>query len=90
MVAHPGGESHPRAARRLNEPRVVPIAAPDGVPAAVGSVAVAQLREEWHVTERWWTGQPIRRRYFDVVLETGENVVVFLDEISGGWYRQRS
>jgi hypothetical protein len=52
-------------------------------------VAVAQLREEWRVTDRWWTGQPLRRRYFDVVLETGENAVVFLDEISGGWYRQR-
>jgi hypothetical protein len=50
---------------------------------------VAQVREEWRVSERWWTGRPLQRRYFEVVLETGENAVVFLDEISRRWYRQR-
>jgi hypothetical protein len=51
---------------------------------------VAILREEWRVVERWWTDQPIRRRYFDVVLTTGENTVVFLDELGGRWYHQRA
>jgi hypothetical protein len=32
----------------------------------------------------------VRRRYFDVVLVTGENVVVYLDETSERWYRQRA
>jgi hypothetical protein len=48
------------------------------------------VREEWRIVERWWTGRPVRRRYFDLVLETGENVVVFRDESSGGWFRQRA
>ena len=90
MVAHPGSESAPRAARRLNEPRPVRVTAGDGVPDRVGGVSVARVREEWRVTERWWTGRPLRRRYFDVVLETGVNAVVFLDEPSGRWYRQRA
>lgn len=51
-------------------------------------VPVASVREEWRVAERWWTGHPIRRRYFDVVLETGENTVVFLDETRGCWFTQ--
>ena len=89
MVAHPGGESPSRAARRLNEPRPALVSAADGTPAAVNRVPVAQVREEWRVSERWWTGWPLQRRYFDVVLETGENAVVFLDEISRRWYRQR-
>jgi hypothetical protein len=49
-----------------------------------------RVLEEWRVVERWWTDQPIRRRYFDVVLETGVNAVVFLDELSGGWFGQRA
>jgi hypothetical protein len=51
---------------------------------------VACVREEWRVAERWWTDRPVRRRYFDVVLETGENAAVFCDEISGRWFRQRA
>ncbi|MCC6222417.1 MAG: hypothetical protein IT201_02880 [Thermoleophilia bacterium] len=66
------------------------VVAPGGTPERVGPVAVAHVREEWLVAERWWTGKPVRRRYFEVVLETGENVVVFLDEISGRWLRQRA
>ena len=33
--------------------------------------------------DRWWTEQPINRRYFDVVLESGQNVVVFHDDEHG-------
>ena len=90
MVAHSGDQGDSRAARRLNEPRPARVTAGDGVPDLVGGVSVARVREEWRVTERWWTGRPLRRRYFDVVLETGENVVVFCDEASGRWYRQRA
>ena len=42
------------------------------------------------MADRWWTEEPVRRRYFEVVLETGRNVVVFRDEASGKWFRQRS
>jgi hypothetical protein len=62
----------------------------DDVPATVDHVEVARVREEWRVVERWWTGRPVRRRYFDVVLGTGENAAVFLDELDGRWYRQRA
>jgi hypothetical protein len=90
VVPHPGGQGNSRAARRLNEPRAALVAAGDGGPVSVGGVPVASVREEWCVSEGWWTGRPLRRRYFDVVLETGENAVVFRDETSGGWYRQRA
>ncbi len=90
MVAYSGGQGNARAARRLNEPRSAHVAVSGGVPDAVNRVPVAQIREEWRVRERWWTDQPVRRRYFDVVLETGENTVVFLDESDGTWYRQRA
>ena len=90
MVAHSRDPGDSRAARRLNEPRPAHVEALQGVPAAVGGVGVSSLREEWRVADRWWTDEPVRRRYFDLVLETGENVAVFYDEERQGWFRQKA
>jgi hypothetical protein len=51
---------------------------------------VAVVREEWQVVDRWWTEEPVSRRYFDVVLESGENAVVYHDGDSGSWFTQRA
>ena len=54
--------------------------------------AVAVVREEWRVLDRWWTEEPVNRRYFEVVLESGQNVVVFREgarRAGGGWFSQR-
>ena len=50
---------------------------------------VALLREEWRVVDRWWTEEPVSRSYFEVVLASGRNVVVFRDEEVGRWFSQR-
>jgi hypothetical protein len=90
VVAHPRESRHSRAARRLNEPRPAAVLAEEGVPAAVGGVRVASVREEWRVVDRWWTEEPVRRRYFEVLLETGRNVVVFVAGEGGEWFTQRA
>ena len=90
MVAHSREPRDSRSARRLNEPRAAAVVATAGAPAALGQIPVARVREEWHVVDRWWTEEPVRRRYFEIVLETGENVVVFHDDARGGWFRQRA
>jgi hypothetical protein len=64
-------------------------AGPRGIPQAFGTVAVDAVREEWIVEDRWWTGGPLRRRYFELVLADGRNVVVFRDLVGGGWFEQR-
>jgi hypothetical protein len=61
----------------------------DGVPAAVDSVAVDAIREEWLVEDRWWTPKPVRRRYWEVVTADGSNLVVYRDLVEGGWFAQR-
>jgi hypothetical protein len=61
----------------------------DGTPGAVNRQPVTVVREEWRVLDRWWTEEPVVRRYFEVVLESGQNVVVFRDEERGGWFSQR-
>ena len=58
-------------------------------PVRVNRQPVALLREEWRVVDRWWTEEPIARRYFEVVLQSGENAVVFRDEARSCWFTQR-
>ena len=90
MVTRSGAASAARSARRINQPHPALVDANfDGTPWQVNRQPVAVVREEWRVVDRWWTEQPVSRRYFDVVLESGENVVVFRDEERGGWFSQR-
>ena len=77
--------------RRINEPVSVRVEAHvDGSPRRVNRAEVALVREEWRVVDRWWTEQPVDRRYFDVVLASGENAVVFLDREAQSWFSQRA
>ena len=60
------------------------------MPVAVGRVAVDSIREDWVVEDRWWSGRPVRRRYFELVLADGRDVVVFHDLAGGRWLVQRA
>jgi hypothetical protein len=76
---------------RLGVPEPAAVGADErGVPVTVGPAPVDSVREEWVVEDRWWTGQPVRRRYFELVLVNGRNVVVFRDLVGGGWFMQRA
>jgi len=76
--------------RRLYVPRrVVVKTGPEGEPRAVEGVVVEAVREEWWVEDRWWTPKTLRRRYFELVLADGRDVVVFCAG-AGRWYRQRA
>jgi hypothetical protein len=84
---------------RVNKPWPVPVQVDsDGSPCAVGRLAVESVREEWLVEDGWWTQKPLQRRYFELVLEDGSDVVVFCEASSDGsrlrapslnWFRQR-
>ncbi len=90
MVANTRVPSAARSAGRVNEPRPALVEPGfDGTPRVVNRHAVALVREEWHVVDRWWTEEPVRRRYFEVILESGQNTVVFHDEDRSCWFTQR-
>jgi hypothetical protein len=79
---------------RVNKPWPVSVrVGSDGRPLSVGRLGVGAVREEWLVEDGWWTRRPLRRRYFELVLDDGSNVVVFHELFSdsgdGRWYRQR-
>jgi hypothetical protein len=78
------------SAGRLNIPRRALVeAGVDGTPAVVNRQLVAFVREEWRVVDRWWTEEPIDRRYYEVVLESGQNLCVYRDRERGCWFTQR-
>ena len=76
--------------RRLGTPRPVRVeAGAGGVPEAVRRTGVDAIAEEWVVEDRWWTGRPLARHYFELVLADGSSAVVFRDLRGGGrWYTQ--
>jgi hypothetical protein len=80
----------PTASKPLALPRRAAVeAGPDGRPAALQGAAVMTIREEWVVEDRWWAGRPLRRRYFELVLEDGSCAVVFKDLVAGSWATHR-
>jgi hypothetical protein len=90
VVPYPGGARAARTAGRINDPRPAHVETHlDGAPRRVNHQGVLLLREEWRVLDRWWTEEPVNRRYFEVVLESGENTVVFRDEERSCWFSQR-
>jgi CO dehydrogenase/acetyl-CoA synthase delta subunit len=60
-----------------------------GAPVRVDGQTVEHVRESWLLEDRWWTPQPMRRRYWELVTDTGRNTIIFRDLLSGIWYRQR-
>ena len=80
-----------RVAARFNAPRAARVEADANArPLEVNHRAVALVREEWRVVDRWWTEEPVVRRYFELVLDSGQNSVVFRDEERGCWFTQRA
>ena len=63
----------------------------DGAPRSVAGVTVEAVREDWLVEDRWWTPKPLQRRYFELVLADGRDVVVFREPADGErWFEQRA
>jgi hypothetical protein len=82
---------NPSGSRRIGAPKPTSVmAGSGGTPRTIAGASVDSIREEWVVEDRWWTGTPLRRRYFEVVLADGRNVVVFRDLVGGGWFLQRA
>jgi hypothetical protein len=67
------------------------VAGEDGKPRSVAGVAVEAVREDWLVEDRWWTPKPLQRRYFELVLADGRDIVVFREPADGKrWFEQRA
>jgi hypothetical protein len=69
---------------QLNIPRSARVrAGAGGVPLEVDGRTIELVRESWLVEDRWWTAQPLRRRYWEVVTTSGRNLLAFHDLTAG-------
>jgi CO dehydrogenase/acetyl-CoA synthase delta subunit len=59
-----------------------------GYPRTIDGSQIEAVRESWLVEDRWWAPAPVRRRYWEVVTRSGQNLVLFRDLRSGEWFRQ--
>lgn len=65
---------------QLNTPRAARVRTNrEGAPLQIDGRTIELVRESWLVEDRWWTAQPLRRRYWEVVTTSGRNMVVFHD-----------
>lgn len=79
------------APRRLGTPVPASVRAErSGYPRVVDGAAIEAVRESWLVEDRWWAPAPVRRRYWEVVTRSGQNLVIFRDLRTEQWYRQAS
>jgi hypothetical protein len=75
---------------RLAQPLPAVVRSDDrGRPLSVDGRSIDAIRESWLVEDRWWTDEPVRRRYWEIVTARGELLIVFRELARGGWYRQR-
>ena len=74
--------------RALNHPRPARVRCEAGTLTRVDGEAIEALRESWLVEDRWWTAQPLRRRFWELVGARGRNVIVFHDLCTGRWFVQ--
>jgi hypothetical protein len=82
--------SQPGRPRRLATAHAARVQATTvGRPLEVDGQRVTHVRESWLVEDRWWTEQPLRRRYWELVSESGRDLVVYHDLANGRWLRQR-
>ena len=90
MVADTGAPSGAGRIRPLNNPAPVQVdASEEGLPLAVERMPVASIVSRWRIDDEWWRETSIARLYYEVLLEDGQHPTVFLDLLTGSWYRQR-
>jgi hypothetical protein len=50
--------------------------------------AVISIEDRWRIDDEWWRAEPISRIYYNVLLASGQRLVLYKDLITGEWYSQ--
>ncbi|MBM3949602.1 MAG: hypothetical protein FJ312_10295 [SAR202 cluster bacterium] len=90
-VLVPVGHSTVRA---VNEPVPVEVwrdlhGRPTDVVMGRDRIPVASILDTWEVNAYWWRPSAVARRYWRIVLDSGDSFDVFHDPATGQWHRQR-
>lgn len=50
--------------------------------------AITSIEDRWRIDDEWWRAEPVSRLYYNVLLNSGQRLVLYKDLIGGGWYEQ--
>jgi hypothetical protein len=91
MVTDSGTSTRPDQLRPLNPPRSITVEGRKGMPVALISsnrrYRVDRIQDVWCIDDEWWR-EPITRRYFQIVLDTGALRTIYHDLVQDSWYEQ--
>ncbi len=62
-----------------------------GLPLAVGGKrwqTIATIEDRWRIDDEWWRDEPVSRLYYNVLLGSGQRLVLYKDLKDSAWYRQ--
>lgn len=62
-----------------------------GLPAAIKlehRQKVTAVEDRWRIDDEWWRIKPVSRLYYNVLLASGQRMVIYKDLTDNGWYRQ--
>jgi hypothetical protein len=62
-----------------------------GLPVAVSlkrRQTVATIEDKWRIDDEWWRAGPVSRIYYNVLLTSGQRLVLYKDLVTGDWYQQ--
>jgi hypothetical protein len=51
-------------------------------------VRIVRIQDVWCIDDEWWR-DPIARRYYQVVIESGALRTIYHDLIANAWFEQR-
>jgi hypothetical protein len=92
MVEDTGKTLRPDTYKPVNTPEALKVEeSANGAPAAVKQKrrqAVMTIEDRWRIDDEWWRAAPVSRLYYNVLLTSGQRVVLYKDLVTGGWYEQ--
>jgi hypothetical protein len=62
-----------------------------GLPVAVKGKrrqSIVSIEDRWRIDDEWWRAEPVSRLYYNVLLNSGQRLVLYKDLVRGGWYEQ--
>jgi hypothetical protein len=92
VVADTGKTLRADTYKPVNTPEALKVAEDaSGFPLAVRlkrRQSVISIEDTWRIDDEWWRAAPISRLYYNVLLASGQRLVLYKDLVTGGWYQQ--
>jgi hypothetical protein len=92
MVADTGETVRADAYKSVNAPEALKVEEnAAGLPVTVRikrRQSVMSIEDRWRIDDEWWRAEPVSRIYYNILLASGQRLVLYKDLVTGGWYEQ--